>query len=586
MGTPMPLGQIYLRDREGESIGPLPVRALEVLFDARVVDDGTPLSEDGVMYRALRDFPELYARVIDVKEMLGRGEDPWAPPATPPPVARAASRMADPSSAASAPAYASARPLGAMLRTAIGKESGLLSLSSDEGSLSLHYKDGKIVVIETDIEALGLAPYLVEMGVASKEAIARGEERAPAMGGDLGGALIALGLVQPHTYFEKLLGWAKRALGSVIVPGYREIGFEPRDVPNPPIPLGLDRFGILIELVRSRADRGWLEEHLGTQRNSPLILSQVEGGKLEDMKLKAAELRAINAVNGVKTLGEIIDAMGGTEQKTLEVLQVVYFAVETGFVVLGTDPLLSKEVQEAARVRDQVEKVKRKSYFEILGVNERTSDEETRNRYTELAKHNHPDTLRRGVAPELVEAKREMFALISEAFEALTTETQRLTYAHEIEAGRAGSSDDLMKVQAVLQAETLFKKAEVLAKLKKLDEAIAMLDEAIKLKGDDTEFKVFRAFYGFLAAQRAGVPELEVEAERAIKQILALMKNDSNIAAGYMFLGQLNKVIGKQALSAKYFEKVLEYDERNPEAQREVRLHNMRAEKDKKKKWF
>lgn len=584
----MPAGQIYLRDREGESIGPLPLRALEVLYDARVVDDGTPLSEDGVMYRALRDFPELFARVLDVKDMLVRGEDPWAPiaPAAPAAHTRTPSRMADPASAASAPAYAAARPLGAMLRHAIAKDSGVLTLSTDEGSVSFHYKDGKIVVIETAIEALGLAPYLVEMGVANQAAIARGQERAPAMGGDLGGALIALGLIQPHTYFEKLIGWAKRALGSVVVPGYQEAEFHARDVPNPPVPLGLDRFGILIEMVRDRADRGWLEEHLGDKRNSPLILSQVEGGKLEDMKLKAGELRAINSVNGVKTLGEIIDAMGGTEQKTLEVLQVVYFAVETGFVVLGIDPLLGKEAQEAARVRDQFEKTKRKNYFEILNVNARSSDEETRNRYTELAKLHHPDTLRRGCAPELIEARREMFALIVEAFEALATENQRLTYANDIDSGRAGGSDDLMKVQAVLQAETLFKKAEVLAKLKKLDEAITMLDEAIKLKGDDTEFKVYRAYYGFLAAQRAGLPGLEGEAERAIKSILGLMKNDSNIAAGYMFLGQLNKVIGKMPLAVKYFEKVLEYDERNAEAQREVRLHNMRAEKDKKKKWF
>jgi tetratricopeptide (TPR) repeat protein len=141
-----------------------------------------------------------------------------------------------------------------------------------------------------------------------------------------------------------------------------------------------------------------------------------------------------------------------------------------------------------------------------------------------------------------------------------------------------------MKVQAALQAETAFKKAEVLAKLKKFDEALEHLDEAIKLKGDDTEFKVYRVYYGFLQAQRGGTAN-EADAEKAIKAIQALMKNDANIAAGYMFLGHLYKVVGKANVAVKYFEKVLEYDDRNADAQREVRLYNMRAEKDKKKKW-
>lgn len=572
--------QIYLRDREGESIGPLPMRALEVLFDARVVDEGTPVSENGVTFRALRDFPDMFARVLEVKDMLVRGEDPWSAPL--PPASKSSARATTPP--LTNPVEGK-RPLAAMLRAATDKANGILTMSSVDGELYLHYKDGKIVVLETTVPLLSLPRYLVDTGVADESSVDRAMERAPAMGGDLGGALISLGLVQPHTYFEKFLGWAKQTIGSVIVPGYESVSLKPKDVPSPPVPLGFDRFGVLIEMVRAHADRGWLNEHLGSKRNCPLILSQVEGAKLEDMKLKATELRAINAINGVKTLGEILDGMGGSEQKTLEIFQVVYFAIETGFVVLGADPLINKEIQEAAKLRDALEKLKRKNYFEILSITEKSSDDDVRARYADLVKQHHPDGLRAGAAEELVAVRGEMFALIVESFEAMTTENQRLRYAQDLEQGRAGGSDDLAKVQQVLQAETLFKKAEVLAKLKKLDEALEMLDEAIKLKGDDTEFKVYRVYYGFMHSQRHGGGD-ETEAEKTIKQILALMKTDSNIAAGYMFLGQLYKLVGKGNVAVKYFERVLEYDEKNAEAAREVRLFNMRAEKDKKKKWF
>lgn len=572
--------QIYLRDREGESIGPLPMRALEVLFDSRVVDEGTPVSENGVTYRALRDFPEVLARVLEVKDMLVRGEDPWS---APPPSARAST----PSEVAGTATIDISRPFVGMLRASLDKSTGVLTLANDQGETSLHYKDGKIVLVETTIATLSLAHYLVENNIATEGAVARAVERAPSMGGDVGGALIALGIVQPHEYFEKFLGWAKKALGSIINPGYRSVAFTQKDVPNPPVPLGFDRFGVLIETVRAHGDRSFMNENLGPKRACPLIPSQVEGGKLEDMKLKATELRAINAVNGAKTLGELLDTMGGTEQKTLEVFQAVHFALETGFVVLGADPLTGKEIQEAAKLRDMLEKASRKNYFEILGVTERSSDDDVRTRYAELVKMYHPDGLRPGAAEELITVRGDFFGLIVESFEALQTENQRLKYANDLEHGMAGGTADLEKVQAVLQAETLFKKAEVLTKLKKYDESLAMLDEAIRLKGDDTEFKVYRVYFGFLQASRGGGHAAEGDAEKAIKQILALMKNDSNIAAGYMFLGQLYKhVTGKQHVAIKYFEKVLEYDPKNADAAREVRLFNMRSEKDKKKKWF
>jgi len=98
----------------------------------------------------------------------------------------------------------------------------------------------------------------------------------------------------------------------------------------------------------------------------------------------------------------------------------------------------------------------------------------------------------------------------------------------------------------VLHAETLFKKAEILARVKKFDEALAHLDEALSLKGDDTEFKIFRVYYAYKNGLKSGGPEADPQA--AIKQILILMKADPNIASGYMFLAQLYKEIAKVPL--------------------------------------
>jgi tetratricopeptide (TPR) repeat protein len=575
-------GQVYLRHREGESIGPMPLRALEVLFDSRVVDEGTPISEDGVMFKALRDFPLILGRMVEVKELLGHGQDPWSDAASP---RGASGARAAPAPRSPLDAVEAARPLRAMLVAAVDKATGRLTLRSDEGDLEIRYKEGKIVAIESTIEAFQLESYLQAHGIANAASLAQARERAPMMGGDIGGALISLGLVQPHTYFERFIGWAKTTLGAAVVHPFIDASFAREDVPNPPVPLGFDRLGILMEIVRDATDKTFLDERTLEKRPCPLIPSQVEGVKIDDMKLKASELRVINAVNGAKSFGEIIDTLGGSEQKALEIMRVVHFASETGFIVFGEDPLHNKELQEAAKLRDTFERLRKKNNFEIIGVTEKATDDDVRSKYNELAKMYHPDKIRAGAAAELLEVRRELFGLITEAFNGIETEAQRYEYANDLAQGRMGSEEELNKVQSVLHAETLFKKAEILSKVKKYDEALHHIEEAIGLKPDDVEFKIFRAYYAYRHAQRIG--GADADPQIAIKAILGLMKNDANIASGYMFLAQLYKDAGKQDVAVKYFEKVLEYDERNPDAMREVRLANMRADKSKKKgKWF
>jgi curved DNA-binding protein CbpA len=564
---------IYLRHKDGESIGPMPMRALEVLFDARVVDEATPVSQNGVMFRALRDFPLLLDRVQEVKKALVEGQDPWAE-----------EEAASTDDMGQGSGLDPQRPLPAMLRVANEKKTGVLALRSADGELRLAYKEGKVVKVDTTIDRLSLGISLMSQGVCDASALTKAEERAPQMGGDLGGALISLGLVQPHVYLEKFVTWAKRTLAAVLTEEFEDASFEQSDVANPAVPLGFDRLGVLIEIVRDGLDRSWLNERLSLKKACPLIPSHVEGVNIEELKLKATELRVMNAINGAKTFGEVLDSLGGTEQKSLEVMRVIFFAEQTGFCVFGQDPLLAKEVQEAARMKEQLRTLQKKNYFELLGVSEKSSDEDTRGRYTELAKQYHPDKLRPGAAQELIDARKEVFALITEAFEAMGTEQKRYEYANALATGTAGGTDDLEKVQAVLHAETQFKKAEILAKVKKWDEALQLIDEAIALKSDDIEFKIYHAYYHSRLAVKKG--DIDA-AERAIREIQMLLKKDSNIASGYMFLGHLHKEVNKPDTAAKYFEKVLEFDPKNADAAREVRLHNMRADKGKKKgKWF
>lgn len=565
----MPLPDVlYLRHDGGAAIGPLPRRDFEVLYDSRVVDERTPISEDGTDYAPLRERPELLARVLEVKELLGLGEDPWADsddlPSGP-------SEIADEDTPV----------LRILLEAAANKGTGHLVLAGHEGDVRIIFKDGNIASLETSIEALSLEGYLLDEGICDAAAIATAQERAPAMGGDLGAALIATGAVQPHEWFEKLVSWAHGVLVGAVTEHFSERRFEAADVPPPAVPLGMDRLGITLEIVR-RLDSSVLTGYLDDRLPCPVIPSQVDGVKLEETKPKPRELRVLKAIDGVKTVQELLDALGGSGDKKLPVQHALFFAAETGFAVFGDDPLFKKEREEATALLERYARMSKQHLFDILGVNERSSDDEVRAHYTDYAKQFHPDTLRARAAPELLEARRKVFGLISEAFEALETEDQRYKYAHDLEQGIAGGTDDLQRVQDTLQSETLFKKSEILLRVRKYAEARIHIDEAIKLNPDDLEFQIFRAYVIYLEAAKAG--DAVPAATAAIKRILALMKNNANIASGYLYLGHLNKTVDKAEVAVKYFEKVLEYDENHPEAIREVRIARLRAEKKKKKK--
>lgn len=580
---------LYLKHTSGDAIGPLSMTAVEVLFDSRVVTSKTPISFDGERYSAIEEWPEILRRLESIKTQLNEGQNVWdddpvrAPSrGTTPAAPVAPPRPATPPKALARPAESTM--VGRMLRIAAKKRSGLLRLTCPEGSLSISYKDGSVAAVSTDLHDLDIAAYLLRTKALDAASIEAGVTHAPKMGGDLGGALISMGKIQPHVYFEKFIEWAKELLGAAVARTFTTVEFEEGEQPAPPFPLGLDRLGVPVQAVRAGLGRGRLSEILMPKRPCPLIISQVDGVKLEEVKLKPRELRALKGVNGVKTLGELIDDLGGSEEKSLPILQAVHFAEQAGFVVFGDDPLHRKEAAEAQEILAQFERLDKRSYFEVLGVSEQSSDEEVRSRYADYAKKYHPDKIRAEAAPVLLEARRKLFALVSEAADALETEAQRYKYAHDLEQGFVGSHDAMEKVQASLQSETHFKKAEILLRVRKYAEAQGELEMAIKLNPDDTEFKILREYIVYLVAAKQKDGEA-VAAEKATRAILGLMKLNANIASGYLYLGHLQNALGKEELALKYFEKVLEYDEHHPEATSQVRVGRMRKDRKKKKRW-
>ena len=562
--------QVYFRHQNGDPVGPFALIALEVLYDARLVDERTPISPDGYGFRALGQWPEMLSHVMTVKDALGRGEDPW--PATLPDVA------------ATGAGGQINNLIGALIAHAGASATGALTVDSDSGTVEISIKDGKVVAVSTTIPDLVLSEYLLDGGLIDEQALAKAEANAPSVGGDLGAALVAQGLVEPHIYFEALVGWAKWVLGHAASDRDGALSFAEGEVTSPAVPLGFDRFGLPIEIVRDAYPIDEIREIFSTKHRCPLIPSQVEGVELENCKLQPKELRVLNRVNGVRTLKDLLTELGGTDDRDQAVLRVTFFAEQAGFVVWGQDDAGRKERAEAASLEARYERMEQLNDFELLGIDEKTSDDEVRAKYMDMVKLYHPDTIPVDSEPVLIEVRNRFFTLITDAFTRQEQEADRYQYANELERAGGVVKDDQLKVQHAILAETAFKKSEILVNVRKYEEALEQVDEALRLTPDDVEFKIHRQYIMYLIAARGG--DAEPAAQEAIQQVMRMMNQNANIARGYLVLGNLHKALQKFDVAHKYFERVLEYDEDNPAALREVRHGAFRKDRKKKKRWL
>ena len=572
----MPLpDQFYLRQTDGSPVGPFVLTALEVLYDARVVDERTPISVDGQAYLALSEWPEVVQRLLSVKDALGRGEDPW------PDQLPVASEMLPTED------IEGTNLIRMLVSKAGAHATGTLLMVAEAGEIQVDLKDGKVVDIRTEVPALVLSEYLLDRRLIDEDALARVEVNAPTVGADLGATLVAQGVLAPHAYFEAHVGWARWVLGQLATGAYGLAAFQPGDVQTPSIPFGFDRLSLPIEVVRNGIDMRNIRDHLMAAKRCPVIPSQVEGVSLEDCKLQPREFRVLNKANGVRTVQDLLQELGGSDEKDRPVLRAIYFAEQAGFIVLGEDQAGQRERAEASKLESKFRRKSLENDFEVLGIDEKSTDEEVRAKFTDLAKLYHPDTHPPDADPALIEARQKMFALVSGAFERLETEKQRYQYAHELDVGAgAPQPKDALELQNTLQAETAFKKGEILSRVRKYEEALEHIDEAIRLNPRDTEFKIQREYIGYLQAAKTGNPE--TLAHETIRRVLHLLKDDANIASGYLVLGHLNKAVGKNEVATRYFEKVLEYDEDQPVALQEVRLANLRKDRElkRKKRWL
>jgi DnaJ-class molecular chaperone len=216
--------------------------------------------------------------------------------------------------------------------------------------------------------------------------------------------------------------------------------------------------------------------------------------------------------------------------------------------------------------------LRRKNYFEILGVGRNATADDVKKAYFALARDYHPDRHYNSSSAEIKNLASEIYNLITQAYETLVNEQEREAYLKEMSTGAKRDVSD--EVSRILAAEGQFQQGEMFLRKRQFAKAAECFNEAINLYPEEGEFY---AYYGWSMFQAN--PSDEVAARQAHNAISTAVSLNPKIDKAYLFLGYIYKAQGNLDMAEQQFEKAIQCNPDSTEALRELRLKNLRRGK-------
>lgn len=202
------------------------------------------------------------------------------------------------------------------------------------------------------------------------------------------------------------------------------------------------------------------------------------------------------------------------------------------------------------------EKLPTMNYYQILGVAKTASEEEFKKAYFLLARKYHPDRFSRSLPRETRVLIEEIFDQITKAYRTLMSQDERKGYDAGISSAPERGPKDLTKL-----ADTKFRQARTLFNRENFEDALILLEEAIRLRKNKGDY------YLLLAMTEARIPAFRKKAE---EHFLKAQELEPWNPEGYVGLGVLYKQEGMTTKATRQFEKALEYDGDHEIARREL----------------
>ena len=213
----------------------------------------------------------------------------------------------------------------------------------------------------------------------------------------------------------------------------------------------------------------------------------------------------------------------------------------------------------------------RRDHFDLLGVSREADVDTVRNAFKALVKRWHADAFSQVDLGDEQPKLDEIFQRLNEAHDTLTDPTLRSEYLVFLDRSAKGMTTD---VHGVLRAEAMVDEALMDIRRRQWTDAKEKLEEARKLNPDDPLYDVHLAWVQYNMAKGK-----DTEVKSAVTLLKASTKKQPNLGLAYQYLGQIFFNRNQYAEAKKWWKVCLEYEPRNVDVQRGIRLINTRAQK-------
>jgi curved DNA-binding protein CbpA len=209
---------------------------------------------------------------------------------------------------------------------------------------------------------------------------------------------------------------------------------------------------------------------------------------------------------------------------------------------LRTD--VSPQIADVLAFRDTLASM---TFYQVLDVPKTASEEDIKKAYFQRARRFHPDRFARKLAAEYKAQIDEVFDGITNAYHVLSNKEARRVY--DAKSGSGTTQEDVQ--DSLRKADTKLRQGKTLYGQGRFDEAIAYLEEAVRIRRDKGDY------YLLLAMAESKIPAYVKKAEQDFLKAIELEPWNPE---GFVGLGLLYKAEGLQTKAIKQLEKALEVE--------------------------
>ncbi|MDD5223555.1 MAG: DnaJ domain-containing protein [bacterium] len=509
----------------------------------------------------------------------------------------------------------------------VGREQqdGFLRLKRGDMKKEIVFKGGTTLEIRSNIVNECLGRFLQRTGKISDSVYEESLRIMSAEGKKQGEVLMAMGAISSHELPELLKKQAReRFLDLFSWPEGAYRFFPSADIKEPEVSSGLELAAIIYEGVSTRFPKERIQVFLESHRDQPLARSDRQALAFDENRLKLSDRRILKAINGKSRVGDLLDRFGSEAQVLFYTLIVTGVLIPIAAPGTGAEiprppagkkadpapPPLSAppsvppaapaatasggreedaEDKSSSSSKEEIledlqstyEKLRDLDSFGILGLKQDADLARIKQSYFRLARTYHPDRFSVFGNEEMKKLSNAVFALVSQAFATIGNEEGRKKYLDSIRT--ADKQAELEKgAEKLVNAELQYQKGEMLLKQKEYDQALEALDWAVKLNAEEPEY---RMTLGWAIYKKYSTPPID---ENKIKEAARLIKQaterNPRLDKGFYYLGTISKLSGNEDEARQYFTRALEINPKSLEAQRELRVFEMRKQKTEEKK--